>query len=96
MNDIQQLTIAEYRVKYPPTPSRGRWHFIRINARKVLAESNIKKSCKVCGYSVHVEVCHIKSISSFTETDTISQVNSLENLVYLCPNHHWEYDHLKQ
>ena len=57
---------------------------------KTFGSSNI---CKVCGYDKHVEVCHIKSVSSFLDTATVLEINSIENLVVLCRNHHWEYDH---
>jgi len=35
-----------------------------------------------------VEVCHVREISSFPETALMGEVNSLDNLKYLCPNHH--------
>ncbi len=49
--------------------------------------------CKNCGYSKHVELCHIVPISSFPETATLGEVNSEENVIPLCPNCHWELDH---
>lgn len=63
---------------------------IQSHARKVL--TNETKECKICKYAKHVEVCHIKSVNSFSDTSLISEINKLENLVYLCPNHHWEFD----
>jgi predicted restriction endonuclease len=50
------------------------------------------KACQFCGYDKHVEVCHIKSISSFDLSTTIREINDLSNLIYLCPNCHWELD----
>ena len=50
------------------------------------------EQCANCGYSKHVEVCHVKAISSFTAETLMSDVNSMENIVGLCPNCHWEYD----
>lgn len=35
---------------------------------------------------------YIKKISSFELKNKLEEINSLENLVYLCPNHHWELD----
>lgn len=89
---FEELTIAEYKEKYPPTGSRGRWHFIRYHAREVMHNAKVPPSCKVCGYTFYTEVCHKKSISLFLDTDKISDVNALSNLVYLCPNHHKEFD----
>jgi len=48
--------------------------------------------CQKCGYSNHVELCHIKPITSFPETATIGEVNAAENLLVLCRNCHWEFD----
>lgn len=70
----------------------SRYCTIREYARKTLMKSGIEKCCKNCGYDKHVEVCHIKSISSFDLTTTIREINDLNNLIYLCPNCHWELD----
>lgn len=48
--------------------------------------------CSNCGYDKHVEVCHIKSISSFNNESKISEINDISNLILLCPNCHWELD----
>lgn len=49
--------------------------------------------CERCGYDKHIEVCHRRSVASFPEDTPLSVVNSLDNLVGLCPNCHWEFDH---
>ena len=51
------------------------------------------KVCEHCGYSKHVEVCHIKPISSFSDDSLVSEVNDRSNIKILCPNCHWEFDH---
>ena len=68
---------------------------IRKHAHYVFNKHTTKKECLICGYSNHVEVCHIKSVSSFGDNDKIRDINSIENLVGLCPNHHWEFDNGK-
>lgn len=40
----------------------------------------------------HVECAHIKNISDFKLSDKLSDVNHIDNLIWLCPNHHWEFD----
>ena len=65
---------------------------IRQYARKAYQQSNLPKQCFVCGYSLHYEVCHKQSISSFSSSILVSEINSLTNLVALCPTHHWELD----
>ena len=70
----------------------SRYCMIREKARKSLINSGVEKYCKNCGYDKHVETCHIKSISSFELDITIKEINDLSNLVFLCPNCHWEFD----
>lgn len=65
---------------------------IRRHAQLVYEKSGKPRCCYVCGYENHFEVCHKKSVSSFPENVLILEINSIENLVALCPNHHWEVD----
>lgn len=72
-----------------------RWQYnnsIRTHARSVVAKVGAARVCAICGYDKHVEVCHIRSISDFSDDATISEINSLSNLILLCPNCHWEFD----
>ena len=66
---------------------------IRQIARRAYKAFGRPLQCEVCGYSTHVEVCHKHSISEFSDDTLITEVNSRDNLVCLCPNHHWEFDH---
>lgn len=66
---------------------------VRRLARKVWLSQNPEPKCACCGYSKHVEVCHIKGISAFRPSTKIATINAQTNLVGLCPNHHWEFDH---
>jgi len=66
---------------------------IRGHSRRLYKASYPNMECLICGYNKHVEVCHIKSISEFDKTEKISVVNGIDNLVALCPNCHWEFDH---
>lgn len=65
---------------------------IRTRARALAKKLGLVK-CVKCGYDKHVEIAHIKPISSFSEEVLVSIINSKENLMPLCPNCHWEYDH---
>jgi hypothetical protein len=49
--------------------------------------------CVRCGYDKHIEVCHKRALTSFPSDTPIAVVNDLDNLVGLCPNCHWEFDH---
>lgn len=50
--------------------------------------------CRNCDYKKHVELAHIKPVHSFPKTAKLIEVNATKNLMWLCPNCHWEYDHL--
>lgn len=65
---------------------------IRCLARSKYLKNNKNISCYNCGYSRHVEICHIQAIKDHKETDTIAYINRDENLIALCPNCHWELD----
>ena len=67
---------------------------IQRMARKIFNESNKQKKCSKCEYSLHYEVCHIKPVSEFPDHETILEINKIENLIALCPNHHWEHDNI--
>lgn len=65
---------------------------IRNHSRLRKMRQGIKICCLVCGYDRTIDVAHIKPVSKFPDTALISEINSLENLVFLCPNHHRELD----
>lgn len=61
---------------------------IRRHAAYIYEISDKPKCCCRCGYDKHYEICHIKPITSFSNDTKLSIVNSLDNLIYLCPSHH--------
>jgi hypothetical protein len=65
---------------------------IRDHAYSIFMETNTG-TCHQCGYSKHIEVAHIKAVSEFTSDTLITVINAPKNLVGLCPNCHWEFDH---
>ena len=65
---------------------------IRKIAWKTYMENNPSPSCAICGYDKHVEVAHIKPVAEFDDSAMVKEINSIDNLIGLCPNHHWEYD----
>ena len=76
--------------------SRKNWQsartYIQKLARQTFYQHNKKPKCFVCGYDKHIEVAHIKPVANFDDSTTIDQINSIDNLIGLCPNHHWEFD----
>lgn len=66
---------------------------IRQMARRVYRDRGLPLRCCICGYSTQMEICHKRSIAEFPVYALVSEVNAQDNLVCLCPNHHWELDH---
>jgi len=91
--NLGDRTFEEYLSNYKFRDYANKYTAIRQHGKKVIDRSNIPKCCKNCGYDKHVEVCHIRGIPEFDKSCLISEINSLDNLIYLCPNCHWEYDH---
>ena len=73
------------------TKAECRIQEIRAHARLVLFRTKTRK-CEVCGYDVRVDCCHIKAVKKFSSSALLSEINNLENLKALCPNHHVELD----
>jgi predicted HNH restriction endonuclease len=67
----------------------------REHARNSLKKTNGLKSCSICGFSEFVEACHILPVKDFELDVPIRVINHPSNLVGLCPNCHWCYDHGK-
>lgn len=62
---------------------------IRSRARQYLEHLNIDKVCNVCDFRYVVETCHIIPVATFDFNLTyLGEINHINNLVYLCPNHH--------
>lgn len=92
-HDIKQVTLGVYWSKLSVKDKHPSWKnaHIRHWARKWNLD-RIAGGCQKCGYSLHVELCHIKPLSSFSENDTLWDANNPANILVLCPNHHWEFD----
>lgn len=87
--DWDNITLEQLSVK----TNTQKYSRVRDHARKVFHEANPSATCYLCGYSKHVEVCHIKPINTFSLDTKVSVINHKSNLIGLCRNHHWELDH---
>jgi hypothetical protein len=65
---------------------------LRRDARRIYLAARPYR-CVRCGYDKHIEVCHKRALTSFPPETPILVVNAPDNLVGLCPNCHWEFDH---
>ena len=64
----------------------------RQSARKLALSSTVPHRCSLCGFSLHVQACHIRPVASFPEGTNPSVINADSNLCLLCPNCHFSYD----
>lgn len=87
---LASASLAELRSSYDTSQYHAK---IRGHARSVFKKGGGLKRCKVCQYDLHVDIAHIKDVADFEPSATLSDVNSSANLVALCKNHHWEFDH---
>jgi len=87
--DYLAKTFGEFK-KAANNVSHTYYIYIRAGSRRIAKRRGMEKVCKVCGYDTYAELCHIKDISKFPDEATMAEINSEENLVYLCPNHHKE------
>lgn len=88
-------TIGEYRNKLSVKGKHASWlnSHVRIFTRNWLKHLRALP-CAKCGYDLHVELAHIRQVSSYTDDTKLSEVNSEDNVIQLCPNCHWEFDNL--
>jgi hypothetical protein len=66
---------------------------VRHIARIVYRVLGRSRRCHLCPYDKHIDVCHLRDIMDFPPSALIAEVNHPDNLLGLCRNHHWEFDH---
>lgn len=87
-------SLEELKKKHP---SLLRYHsLIRDMSRRIYFSSTSNRSCEKCGYTKHIQVCHIKNVSTFPKEAKLSFINDFSNLIGLCPNCHWEFDNIPE
>ena len=66
----------------------------RGEAKRYAKLIGLDRSCIICGYTFYLHLAHVKPLSQFDDSEIMSTTWK-DNVVYLCPNHHYEYDHGK-
>jgi hypothetical protein len=91
--DIPNLTKDEL-LKLAGNPYKFKL-YVTWHAKKVYSKAYPNRSrCLLCEFE-HMQVCHIKDVANFDGNILIRVINSLSNLIGLCPNHHWALDNHK-
>lgn len=91
LDRYESLTLGEAR--------REKWgkayqyNDIRVKAKEKMIRMGVPKKCNRCGWEHHVHVSHTKPINAFTDDTKIKEINSKDNLEYLCPNCHWLFEY---
>ena len=92
MSKRTKKEVAERSSKYKAV---HKYQEIRNHARRLFSHLNLLRTkCDKCGYPHHVELAHIKGIASFSDETLVEEINSVDNIKFLCPNCHWELDNL--
>lgn len=87
--EYESITLKELRSAY----STSQYHSkIRGASRSEYKRSGRSMSCENCGYDLHVDICHIRGVSDFPDSSTLSEVNDISNLIALDKRCHWEFD----
>lgn len=87
--DWSKITLKEFKLRFKNKANfNGRMRSLSRQKFK-----NKKCKCSNCEFIKFTEICHIKAISDFSDDSLISEINDLSNLIQLCPNCHWQFDH---
>ena len=92
MPSCKYRTLADARIGYSKYIPAAAFNIVRQHARRILIYEG-RTTCEFCGYSKHFEAAHLKSLASYTPETELAVVNASCNLLALCPNCHWEFDH---
>lgn len=96
-SDKNKRSIGNYELGYyigygdKPKMSSHKCTHIRKDAKRVLEESGVEKVCAYCKdhqYDSILEVHHLIGVLEHDPHTLIKNINSVSNLVWLCPNHH--------
>ena len=88
------VTLGEYAQRKTAKDKHPSWRNSQVRAQNRSSNKELGRlPCQVCQYSFHIELAHIKPISSFDLDTPINIVNDPSNILVLCRNHHWEFDH---
>lgn len=91
--DARDHTLADVADMMSAKGKHPSWRWAYVRSLNRSWNEPLGRRCLVCGYTHHVELAHIRAISTFPLTTTLQVVNDPSNVLGLCPNHHWEFDH---
>jgi ribosomal protein S27E len=87
---ISAMTKRELLAHYNGDPYKFKVK-VTGHAQTIWRRSKGYLACIICGFE-HINISHIKDVRAFSMDVTIGEINSPDNLIGLCPNHHWLLD----
>lgn len=88
--DYTEITLQNLKDRYGTMQYHAK---IRGYARSIYKLSGKPMQCYNCGYSLHVDICHIRDVQDYPMNSYVSEVNNIDNLIALDKRCHWEFDH---
>lgn len=92
---FEDRTLQSLFDEFDPQKHHPSWKFSTVRQHCRDFNSHLPQCCQFCGYDFHVEMAHIQPVSTFPMTALVREVNHESNILVLCRNHHWEFDHGK-
>lgn len=90
---IQRKRVYHCTLREMLGPSRPGFKYRKIRNEARHRYKNVENQCEKCDENFHIEICHIRPIGDFPLDTRIEIINARDNILFLCPNCHWEFDH---
>lgn len=85
---IKYKTLGDVRAVY----NSNQASMLRTLGRTWAADNLDTSGCWYCGYSTHVDCCHVIGLKELPD-EMLLVDTCVNNIIILCKNHHWEFDH---
>jgi 5-methylcytosine-specific restriction endonuclease McrA len=93
MGAFKESTLESMEASLAVRGKHPSWLHVQVrNSARTQHKDLTRGACACCGYSKHVEICHVKPISRHSKQATLGEINDRTNVVALCRNCHWEFD----
>ena len=93
-SETSEMTLYELQNKISAKGKHPSWKNALVRNHARTHNRHLKGlPCQKCGYSLHSEFAHVKDITAFSLDSKLSEINDESNILILCRNCHWEFDH---
>ena len=95
-NELKKISKGEYLAQVSGRSGQQNMHSALRGLGRTWNKQILLEPCAHCGYNKHVQLAHKRPVSDFPDTALLEEINSPDNVIALCPNCHWEFDHPKE